>query len=79
MDAVYCGLTQAQLDSEYDNQRHVPEFRAVVAEYAQRSAEARVALRCLVGVQYGAGERQRLDIFPAGPGAPVHVFFHGGA
>ena len=79
MGTVYRGLTQDQLDSEYDNQRHVPGFRALVAEYAARSAAARATLSCRLGVPYGEGERQRLDVFPAGAGAPVHVFFHGGA
>ena len=76
---VYAGLDQAALDAEYDNQRHVPGFRTILSDYAERSAAARATLECRPGVPYGPAERQRLDLFPAMPGAPVHVFFHGGA
>ena len=80
MPDIYHGLDQAALDAQYDNQRHVPDFRDALAEYTRRSAEARATLRCLLGVPYGAGERQKLDVFPAAASAaPVHVFFHGGA
>lgn len=81
MDApVYRGLTQAELDSNYDNQRHVPEAASLIAEYGARSAAARARLPLRRGLAYGPGEKHRLDLFlPARLPAPVHVFFHGGA
>ena len=57
----------------------MPGSAALIADYAARSARARADLACRPDVPYGTGERQRLDIFPAGPDAPVHVFLHGGA
>ena len=35
--------------------------------------------QCTLDVRYGSGEKETLDIFPAGaPSAPVHLFIHGG-
>ena len=31
-----------------------------------------------IGVRYGPTRAERVDIFPAGEGAPVHIFIHGG-
>jgi arylformamidase len=77
---VYRGMTQAELDSAYDNQRHVPEAASLIAEYGRRSAAARQRLPLRSGLAYGPGEKQRLDLFlPARLPAPVHVFLHGGA
>ncbi len=77
---IFGGMNQAELDAQYHNQRHVPDFRAIVAAYTERSQAARATLPCRVGIPFGAGARQQLDVFPAnGGGAPVHVFFHGGA
>lgn len=77
---IFGGLNQVELDAEYDNQRHVPDFRVTLEAYAERSQAARATLACRVGLPYGAGARQQMDVFPAaGGGTPVHVFFHGGA
>ena len=35
-------------------------------------------LDCRLGVRYGPTREEHLDIFPAGDGAPVHIFIHGG-
>ena len=50
-----------------------------VAGYAAASAETRERLDCTLDVRYGPGDKETLDIFPAGtPDAPVHLFIHGG-
>ena len=50
-----------------------------VAGYAAASAETRARLDCTLDVRYGPGDKETLDIFPAGaPNAPVHLFIHGG-
>lgn len=63
----------------YNPQRAFPEF----ADYRQRRSPANDAalsgLRRHADVTYGDHPRHRLDIYPAtNPGAPVHVFLHGG-
>ena len=50
-----------------------------VAGYAAASAETRARLDCTLDLRYGPGDKETLDIFPAGtPNAPVHLFIHGG-
>ncbi|MCS6931179.1 MAG: alpha/beta hydrolase [Acetobacteraceae bacterium] len=77
---VYRGMTRAELDSAYDNQRHVPEVAEWIAEYGRRSAAARARLKTVGPLAYGPGARQAVDLYlPARLPAPVHVFLHGGA
>ena len=50
-----------------------------VAAYAAASAATRARLDPVLDVRYGPGEKETLDIFPAGkPDAPVQLFIHGG-
>lgn len=69
----------------------VPDHGALTALRAEWSARARANLRCHLDVPYGAGPRERLDIFPSAQpaarplgqtadrsGAPVEVYIHGG-
>jgi arylformamidase len=43
------------------------------------SAETRARLRHTADVAYGESPGERFDVFPAGnPGAPIHVYIHGG-
>jgi arylformamidase len=77
---VYRGMTQAELDSVLDNQRHVPDVAGWIAEYGRRSAAARMRLRPVGPLAYGPGARHAVDLYlPARLPAPVHVFLHGGA
>jgi arylformamidase len=59
----------------------VPDFDAIAAEIAARSKA--LAARSLIwsGSAYGEGNRERMDILlPRNlrPGAPIHMFVHGG-
>ena len=52
---------------------------ARIAEYAAASAATRAGLNPVLGVRYGSGEKETLDVFPADrPNAPVQLFIHGG-
>ncbi len=69
--------TDAVLEAQYNNRALVPDHPAVMARWTAGSAAARAAhLPHLL--QYGPGERERIDWFDAGEGAPVVVFIHGG-
>lgn len=70
--------SQQELDRQYDNVAAVPNSPAVVAGWVERSVRARRDLDCRQGVRYGPTRAEHLDIFPAGAGAPVHLFVHGG-
>ena len=78
--AVYRGFDQETLDTEYRARGTVPAdvFEAAVARYASDSARARAVLDCREDVRYGAGADEVVDIFPAGDGAPILFFIHGG-
>lgn len=63
---------------------HVPHWDASVADYRAASAAARSRLEGRLGVPYGPGADETLDLFfPERPGpgqaaTPVHLFVHGG-
>lgn len=76
---VYRGLTRTELAWHYNPTAAVPDHASFTA--AKRAASA-AALQRLPGpraLRYGPDERQLLDIFPAGPAAPVLLYLHGGA
>lgn len=58
--------------------RH-PERLAVYADFSERSAAFRAACPgAMLNRPYGQGGRAVMDVFPAGQGAPILVFVHGG-
>lgn len=65
------------LEAEYNNRAAVPDHPAVMARWKADAEAARAAHPPMV-VSYGPGERHVMDVFDAGPGAPVVVFLHGG-
>ena len=68
---------KVDLAVEYDNRTRVPDHPAVMAHWKARDEAARAA-RPPVEIAYGSGEREVMDLFEAGPDAPVAVFLHGG-
>jgi len=78
--AVYRDFDQDTLEKEYNARDTVSaaEFEAVIARYAEDSARAREALDCRTDLRYGRSSDEVLDLFPAGHGAPLFVWVHGG-
>ncbi|MGG5817923.1 alpha/beta hydrolase [Falsiroseomonas sp. HW251] len=67
------------LEAEYNNRLRVPDSAALIAGWARDAAAWREACPgAELGLAYGAGEREKLDLFSAGVDAPVAVFIHGG-
>ncbi len=66
------------IDREYDAAAAVADSAAIVERWGRESARVREALPCRLGLRYGPTRAEYLDLFPAGPGAPLHLFFHGG-
>lgn len=80
MATLYRDYDRAALDIQYNARDTVPDFAAIVRQYAEQSRHARDTLPCVRDVAYGEHADETLDIFPAaarGP-APVFVFVHGG-
>ncbi len=76
--AIYRGMDRVTLEREYDARGTVPSITPYLESYAAISAEMRASLPCHLDVSYGPGDAETMDIFPAGPHAPVFVFIHGG-
>ncbi len=65
------------LEAEYNNRARVPDHPAVMQMWRE-TAEAARAARPPLEIAYGSGQREVMDLFEAGPGAPLAVFLHGG-
>ncbi|HEY4140863.1 MAG TPA: alpha/beta hydrolase [Pseudolabrys sp.] len=72
-------------EKEYDNRARVPEHVDIFARWhSDAEAYRQASPKAKLGLKYGPGERQSIDIFPAknatGPndGAPLALFIHGG-
>src|SRR5438876_7915671 len=78
---LYRGMDRAALDAAYDNGAAVGPAKRdrYVADRTTRGEAFRKSHRGRIDVPYGAGARQRLDVYPCGaPGAPTLAFIHGG-
>ncbi len=75
---VFLGLTQPELDAQYDQATLVPNFRDHVALW-RRKSDALRAGRAPVTHAYGPSPEEVLDLYPGRAGAPVHMHVHGGA
>jgi arylformamidase len=56
----------------------VPDVNVWFERYARESATTRAERACLRNIQYGDSAAETLDFFPAGAGAPLAIFIHGG-
>lgn len=76
---VYRDYDQEALDAQYNNRKRFPDYTVRFKAWGEWSAATRRKLACHLDVAYGAGSKEKLDIFPGqGDGAPVYVFVHGG-
>lgn len=71
--------THDELNAAYDVESSVPDFMVYAHQYIAASEHARASLPWAAGVKYGETVDEYIDVFPAArPGAPVHIFIHGG-
>ena len=71
------GKSGIDLEAEYNNRARVPDHPAVMQRWRE-TAEAARAAHPPREIACGPGEREVMDLFPAGDAAPVAVFLHGG-
>lgn len=70
--------TQEAIDLAYDPSK-VADGAAAMARYKTMSAATMADFRVHADLRFGQSLAETLDLFPANsPGAPLHVFFHGG-
>jgi arylformamidase len=66
-------------EAEYNNRLLVPESGEISARWRAASDAYRRTARADLDQHYGDGDRQRYDVFLAGPvGAPMVLYIHGG-
>ena len=77
---VFLDYDQETLDAQYNQRSLVPDADDYIAVDIAESERVRRKLDCRIDVEYGPGEDEKLDVFPASaPGSPVAVYMHGGA
>src|SRR5260370_5108260 len=73
------GLSQAERDAAYDNNKAVANSPALIAARNEASAKSRAAHATALDIPYGKRERTKIDLYPArDKAAPCLVFIHGG-
>ncbi len=70
--------SQEALDREYNVAAASADAEARMAGWQARSARVLEQIEVRRGLRYGPTRAEHLDFFPAGPGAPLHIFVHGG-
>lgn len=71
--------TQEELDAQYDLRTLFPEAASLYGAFCERESEgAREDLAHRLGVPFGPTLAEHVDLYPAGEGAPVLVYVHGG-
>jgi len=79
MAVVYRGMSQAELEKQYNARDSVADFPAEMATYRRLSEECYEACTVMRDLVYGPSEDERIDFFPAAKtDGPVFVFLHGG-
>src|ERR1700756_2868249 len=75
----WAGLSQAERDAAYDNNKAVANSPALIAARNEASAKYRAAHATALDIAYGKRERTKIDLYPArDKTAPCLVFIHGG-
>ena len=76
---IYKQYNQEELDNQYNNRLHVPDFATWLERWDKWSEVARQKHAYVKDLQYGDHPRECLDIFPSGKeGSKVLLFIHGG-
>ena len=70
--------TTEEVDAEYNVLGNVEDPDAIIRGWVERGEAAVRQLDGRLAVPYGPTLAEHSDIFPAGKGAPLHVFIHGG-
>ena len=79
MNTVYRGFTTEQLQAQYSARAAVPEHPEIFRRWQEQSAAFRREAECLLDLEYGKGDRERIDLFPTDSApSPVMLFIHGG-
>ena len=76
--ATYRGMARPEIDAAYNNSAAVTDSARHLADWQRRSEVLRQQPEARLDLRYGPAPNNRIDFFPAQPGAPLFVFIHGG-
>lgn len=77
---VWLDMTQEELDKAYSQFSYAANMRQVIARWGTNSALVRSCIGNPLRLSYGDKDIESLDVFLTDlPGAPVHIYIHGGA
>lgn len=76
---IYKQYNKAELDNQYNNRLHVPDFADYLDRWQQCSVKTTATYSSVKDIAYSQHLRETLDLFPADrPNGKVLVFIHGG-
>ncbi len=76
---IYKQYNQDQLDLQYNNRIHVPDYETYFTTWERLSRKAEKKYTVLKDIAYGNGPRECIDVFPsANSGSKTLIFIHGG-
>jgi arylformamidase len=76
---IYKKYNQQELDLQYNNRFHVPDFEKYLQKGESLSRQTEKNHTVIKDIAYGDSPREHLDIFPSpNPGSKTLVFIHGG-
>jgi arylformamidase len=76
---IYKQYNQQELDLQYNNRFHVPDFEKYLNRGESLSRQAEKKYKPVKDLAYGDSPRECLDIFPSpNPGSKTLIFIHGG-
>lgn len=76
---IYKKYNQQELDLQYNNRFHVPDFEDYLQRWESLSRLAEKKHKVIKDIAYGNNPRECLDVFPSTiPGSKTLVFIHGG-
>ena len=79
-EIVWGGMTQDALDAAYDQAAYAANMQQIFARWEANSDHIRARLGQPERHAYGPGSNEGLDVYRSHqPGAPIHLFVHGGA
>lgn len=77
---VWLDMTQKELNDAYSQFIYAPNIGQVIDRWESNSELVRSRIGQPLKFSYGDLPAESLDVYPASdPGAPVHIFIHGGA
>ena len=76
---IYKKYNQRELDLQFNNRFHVPDFKNYLQHWETLSRQTEKELKVIKDVPYGISIRECLDVYPSlQPGSKTLVFIHGG-